>query len=124
MAECPGKGKGRGRHGGRGGRGGRGERTGFGSREGRDIGRGQDFRGQDAPWLRERPVPMDPANQADRFERPEKVRELPQEMKGQAPAAAPLVQAGECPFCENHCPLDDPACGKGKAYASSLHKGQ
>ena len=34
------------------------------------------------------------------------------------------MDAGFCPICENHCPLSDPSCGKGKAFANSQNARQ
>ena len=50
-----------------------------------------------------------------------------QEMQAQAPQGAPrgmeAEQPGVCPICKNHCPLSDPGCDKGKAYAFSMQSG-
>lgn len=41
-------------------------------------------------------------------------RPTPMRATAEADASA---QAAVCPLCENHCPLDAPSCGKGRAYA-------
>ncbi|WP_034640535.1 hypothetical protein [Desulfovibrio inopinatus] len=35
-----------------------------------------------------------------------------------------VFEQARCPLCENHCPLDAPACKKGKAYAASALRNQ
>ncbi len=40
--------------------------------------------------------------------------------QGSQTSAAPLAAVGAtCPLCKNHCPLSEPGCSKGQAYAQS-----
>lgn len=39
-------------------------------------------------------------------------------------AAGSDALPGHCPQCDKHCPLDDPGCGKGKAFAARLAAGK
>ena len=51
-------------------------------------------------------------------------RAMPPQETAAAPAVQPMqatqAMGGFCPLCENHCPLSDPACPKGRAHAASL----
>jgi hypothetical protein len=32
----------------------------------------------------------------------------------------PMANSSTCPFCDKHCPLSDPGCPKGEAYARRM----
>lgn len=114
---CAGKGKG---HGGREGRGGKGGR---GSRGGRGMGGKFGVRGESAPWLSDRFGREGAYDHRDQRQsgQPVQQEQSVRELRNEVPATAkPAAQITECPICENHCSLDDPACPKGQAYARSL----
>lgn len=114
-----GAGKGRGGRGGRGGQGGCGAQGGRGRRSGAgrmsSEGMSSDGMGPYA-W----PVGPEQAWQPAQPAQPDQSAQAAPVDGGPRMTEAEAVGRGLCPICENHCPLSEPGCGKGKVYAKSL----
>ena len=80
---------------------GKGQGRGFGKGRGRGRGFGKRrSRGMAHGWGSFEPHPVQP-----------------QSIQSDPLKADPTGTGGVCPLCDNHCPLSNPACGKGRRHA-------